>query len=144
MPGAIGYRGASWSLTARNSVERWVASAIRNRGDSRFLDIVDIPSNTIYSTTVWYHNTKVCPCTAVITVVSHTTLFFSRSMCYIQPDLKKSLSLLCSELALEGSVVLSGRAVSKNSCNRDRCLFEEALRELMHLIICGGYLTEGI
>ena len=69
------------SLTARNSAERLVASAIRNREDLRFLDIVHTakPFNIIYSTTVLQYGMLILkrgPCTAVIKVIPHMTLFF--------------------------------------------------------------------
>ena len=66
-------------------------------------------------------------------------------MCYsinVHPDLKnKSLGLPRSELALEASVFLSGRAVSENSCIRGRCLFGGGFRELVQLVIRGECLT---
>ena len=44
--------------------------------------------------------------------------------------------------ALEADVVCSGRAVSENSCIRDRCLFGEGgHRELVLLVIRGECLT---
>ena len=66
------------------------------------------------------------------------------------------LSLIRSEIALEASVVFSGRAVSENSCIRGRCLkkirahldllsiplFGEGdLRELVQLVIRGECFT---
>ena len=70
------------------------------------------------------------PCTAATTEVYLIILFFSPAF--------KSLSFIRSELiALEASVVLSGRAVI-----RGKCLFGEGgHRELVQLFIRDEYLT---
>ena len=62
---------------------------------------------------------KCGPCTAVITVEPHMSLFLIPQyvLQYLRTsEFEKRLSLLRSELALEASVVLSGR-VSENSCS---------------------------
>ena len=61
MPSFVGERHGAKSSMAKNSVERLVASAIRNREDPPFLETVNManPSNIIYSTTVWYADIKV-------------------------------------------------------------------------------------
>ena len=122
-----------WGTTWRE--ERLVASLTATprsavRSEAERIPVFWTSSTRPHSpTTVWYADFKVYPCTTVITVVSHMTLFF---LLYSK--------VIRSELTL---VVLSGRAVSKNSCIRGRCLFEEGgLRELVQLVIRGECLTE--
>ena len=85
-------RGALGSELDDNPAER---RAIWSRQDSSFSGYRLHPSST---TTLWYADFEVYPCTAVTTVISRMTLYALRNSCVAFP-------------ALEAGLVYSGRDV---------------------------------